>query len=81
MRKNHHMVFISIIRELEQRRRKRSEAAGGGRIPRLGEKMECCRLHGIQEERRKQTQLINNRVSPFYTRRGRKVKFVKLGKD
>jgi hypothetical protein len=32
--------------------------------------MECCRLHGIQEERRKQTQLINNRVSPFYTREG-----------
>jgi hypothetical protein len=23
----------------------------GGRIPRLGERVECCRLHGIQEER------------------------------
>jgi hypothetical protein len=52
----------TISRELERRRRKRTEAAGEGRIPRLGERVECCRLHGLQEERRTQLLHRQNRV-------------------
>jgi hypothetical protein len=53
-------VFFKY-RELDRRRRKRVEASGG-RIPRLGERVECCRLHGIQEERRVQLQDRQNKV-------------------
>jgi len=54
-------IFFSKYRELDRRRRKRVEASGG-RIPRLGERVECCRLHGIQEERRVQDQDRQNKV-------------------
>jgi hypothetical protein len=54
-------IFFFFFRELDRRRRKRVEASGG-RIPRLGERVECCRLHGIQEERRVQIQDRQNKV-------------------